>query len=273
MLVRPDAGDTVTIKRLLDLGVQTLLVPMVESAAQATELVAAVRYPPEGVRGVGSSMARAARWNRVGDYLDRAGDELCLLVQIESVAGLAAVEEIAAVDGVDGLFVGPSDLSASMGHRGRPRHPEVVAAVDDALRRIVAAGKPAGVFATTPDAVEQLGGHRRDGGGRRGRRVAVRGRRRQAGGPLPPGGLVTGRDGLFIGGSWRPGSERIVVVDPATEEPIAEVGAARRTTPSPPARRPPPHNRPGPGPRRGNGPRCCAGSGPCWSERPTSWPS
>ena len=154
VLVRPDAGDTVTIKRLLDLGVQTLLVPMVESAAQATELVAAVRYPPEGVRGVGSSMARAARWNRVGDYLDRAGDELCLLVQIESVAGLAAVEEIAAVDGVDGLFVGPSDLSASMGHRGRPRHPEVVAAVDDALRRIVAAGKPAGVFATTPDAVE-----------------------------------------------------------------------------------------------------------------------
>jgi 4-hydroxy-2-oxoheptanedioate aldolase len=158
VLVRPEVGDTVTIKRLLDIGAQSLLVPMVETAAHAADLVAAVRYPPAGVRGVGTSMARAARWNRVRDYLQSADREVCLVVQIESVAGLGAIEAIAAVDGVDALFVGPSDLAASMGHRGQPGHAEVQAGVDDALRRIVAAGKPAGVFASTPESVQRWTG-------------------------------------------------------------------------------------------------------------------
>ncbi len=149
IVVRPPEGDNVRIKQLLDLGVQTLLVPMVESADQARAVVAAVRYPPRGVRGVGPSMARAARWNRTENYLHDADDEMCVIAQIESVAGLAAVEEIAAVEGIDALFVGPSDLAASMGHLGNPSHPEVVAAVDDAIRRSVAAGKPAGAFAVS----------------------------------------------------------------------------------------------------------------------------
>lgn len=148
-VVRPDHGDTVVIKRLLDVGAQTLLVPMVESAAQAEDLVHAVRYPPNGIRGVGPSLARAARWNRVEGYLANAEAEICLIVQIESVAGVGAIEQIAAVEGVDALFVGPSDLGASMGHLGEPDHPEVLVAVDDAIVRIVANGKPAGVFATS----------------------------------------------------------------------------------------------------------------------------
>jgi 4-hydroxy-2-oxoheptanedioate aldolase len=149
VLVRPTEGDTVQIKRLLDIGVQTLLVPMVESAEQARQLVSAMRYPPSGIRGVGASMARAAQWNRHDDYFSAANDQMCLVVQIESVEGAAAIEAIAAVDGVDALFVGPSDLAASMGHLGNSGHPDVVAAVADAVSRIKAAGKPVGIFATS----------------------------------------------------------------------------------------------------------------------------
>lgn len=155
IVVRPDVGDTVRIKRLLDIGVQTLLVPMVETADQAEMLVAAMRYPPAGVRGVGTSLARAARWNRVEGYTDGADGELCLVTQIESVAGLASLDAIAAVDGVDALFVGPSDLAASMGLIGQSGHPDVVAAVDDAIGRIVSAGKPAGVFAPNKEAADR----------------------------------------------------------------------------------------------------------------------
>lgn len=155
IVVRPEVGATVGIKRLLDIGVQSLLVPMVESAEQAEMLAAAVRYPPAGVRGVGTSLARAARWNRVAGYAEHADEQVCLITQIESLAGLAAIETIAAVDGVDALFVGPSDLAASMGLIGQTRHADVVAAVDDAIARIVRSGKPAGVFATTPDAAER----------------------------------------------------------------------------------------------------------------------
>lgn len=145
-LIRPVIGDSALIKQLLDIGAQTLLVPMVESAAQALELVRAMRYPPQGIRGVGSALARASRWNSIQGYLDQADDQMCLLVQIENLEGLANLDEIAAVEGVDGVFIGPADLSASMGHRGNPGHPEVQAAIEDAIGRIVQSGKAAGIL-------------------------------------------------------------------------------------------------------------------------------
>lgn len=145
-IIRPVVGDTALIKQVLDIGVQTLLVPMVESAEQARELVRAITYPPHGVRGVGSALARASRWNSVPDYLDKADEEMCLLVQIENTVGLANLDEIASVDGVDGVFIGPADLSAAMGHRGNPGHPDVQAAIEDAIARVRKAGKAVGIL-------------------------------------------------------------------------------------------------------------------------------
>ncbi|WLG97924.1 4-hydroxy-2-oxoheptanedioate aldolase [Pseudomonas sp. FP198] len=145
-VIRPVIGDTALIKQLLDIGAQTLLVPMVESAAQASELVRAMHYPPHGVRGVGSALARASRWNSIASYLDHADEQMCLLVQIESCEGLANLDAIAAVEGVDGVFIGPADLSASMGRRGNPGHPQVQAAIEDAIARIRQAGKAAGIL-------------------------------------------------------------------------------------------------------------------------------
>lgn len=145
-IIRPPIGDPVLIKQLLDIGVQTLLVPMVDSAAQAAELVRAMRYPPFGIRGVGSALARASRWNSVPGYLDKADGQMCLLVQIENLDGLANLDAIAAVEGVDGVFIGPADLSAAMGHRGNPGHPEVQAAIEDAIARIRGAGKAVGIL-------------------------------------------------------------------------------------------------------------------------------
>jgi 4-hydroxy-2-oxoheptanedioate aldolase len=144
-VVRPPVGETWVIKQLLDIGAQSLLVPMVDTPEQARALVAAVRYPQRGVRGVGSRMARASQFGARTSYLHEADDGICLLVQIESPEGLRNLEAIAAVDGVDGIFVGPSDLSASHGHLGNPGHPEMRALIDDALRRIAAAGKPSGI--------------------------------------------------------------------------------------------------------------------------------
>ncbi len=145
-IVRPPIGDTHLIKQLLDIGAQTLLIPIVETAEQAARLVAATRYPPDGIRGVGSALARASRWNRVPDYLGRADDEICLLVQVETRKGLDNLDAIAAVPGVDGVFIGPADLSAALGHRGNPGHPEVQAAIEGSIVRIVAAGKAAGIL-------------------------------------------------------------------------------------------------------------------------------
>lgn len=145
-IVRPVIGDTALIKQLLDIGAQTLLVPMVESAEQARQLVRAMRYPPHGVRGVGSALARASRWNSLPGYLDQADEQMCLLVQVENREGLANLDAICAVDGLDGVFIGPADLSAAMGHRGNPGHPEVQAAIDDAIVRIGRAGKAAGIL-------------------------------------------------------------------------------------------------------------------------------
>ncbi|MFE3836201.1 aldolase/citrate lyase family protein [Pseudogemmobacter sonorensis] len=152
-VVRLPDGDPVKIKQALDIGAQTLLVPMVESAEQAAHLVRATRYPPHGFRGVGSALARASRFALVPDYLTTAGDEICLLLQVESRAGLAALDEILAVEGVDGVFIGPSDLAADMGHIGRPQEPAVQEAVFDALRRIRAAGRIPGILTTAPEMI------------------------------------------------------------------------------------------------------------------------
>jgi len=154
-LVRPVEGSTALIKQLLDIGAQTLLVPMVDNAAQAKQIVAAAKYPPAGVRGLGTSMARAANWNRCVDYLDKANDEICVIVQIETLAGLNNIEEIVSVEGVDAVFIGPSDLSAAMGHIGNPGHPDVVAAIELAFKVILAAGKQAGVLAVTKELVKK----------------------------------------------------------------------------------------------------------------------
>jgi 4-hydroxy-2-oxoheptanedioate aldolase len=146
-IVRPQWNDTVVIKRYLDLGVQTLLIPFVQDAAEATAAVAATRYPPLGVRGYAAA-ARASNYGRVKDYPAACEAELCLLVQVESPLALANIEAIAAVDGVDGIFIGPGDLAATMGHIGNVKHPEVVAAIEDAIVRIIATGKAAGILAS-----------------------------------------------------------------------------------------------------------------------------
>jgi 4-hydroxy-2-oxoheptanedioate aldolase len=142
-VVRPPWNDTVVIKRFLDIGVQSFLVPYVQNEAEARAAVAATRYPPKGVRGVATA-SRASRFGRVKDYFARAEEEMCVIVQLESRQALGNLEAIAAVDGVDGLFIGPSDLSADFGHLGNPGHPEVQSAIEDAMRRIQACGKAAG---------------------------------------------------------------------------------------------------------------------------------
>jgi 4-hydroxy-2-oxoheptanedioate aldolase len=152
-LFRPVVGDVHLLKQYCDIGVQTFLIPMVDTAEQAARMVAAVRYPPRGVRGVGTGLARAARWNRVEGYFADADDQMCMLVQIESTRGLQNLEAIATTDGVDGVFIGPSDLAASMGLLGQADHPSVRAAVAAAIAQIVANGKAAGVLASAPAAV------------------------------------------------------------------------------------------------------------------------
>lgn len=149
-VVRAPIGDAVILKQLLDLGAQNVLVPMVSSAREAEEMVRAVRYPPLGVRGVGSALARSSRWSRVPDYLARAHELVSLTVQIETTDGLHAAAAIAAVEGVDALLVGPADLAASMGLLGQQDHPEVVAAVESVLRAGREAGTPVGVNAFDP---------------------------------------------------------------------------------------------------------------------------
>lgn len=144
-VVRLPIGDTTLVKRYLDIGAQNLMVPMVDTAQQAHELAASTKYAPGGFRGM-ATMTRAARWSRVPDYIKGAREEICLILQIETVAALQNIDAIAAVEGVDALFVGPTDLSASMGFSGQANHPEVVAAVKSAVGRIRAAGKPAGIL-------------------------------------------------------------------------------------------------------------------------------
>jgi 4-hydroxy-2-oxoheptanedioate aldolase len=147
VLVRPPVADPVLIKRLLDVGVQNLIVPMIDDASQAAAAVAATRYPPAGIRGVGSALARASRWNRISDYLVTADASVSLTVQVETIEGLSHLDDIAGVDGVGAVFIGPADLAASMGKLGQPEHPEVVSTIEAALSTIVGHGKSAGVNA------------------------------------------------------------------------------------------------------------------------------
>ena len=144
-VVRVPWNDTVTIKRVLDIGAQSLLIPYVQNADEARSAVAAVRYPPGGVRGVAGS-TRATRFGRIKDYAKRAQDELCLLVQVETESALRHVEAIAAIDGIDGIFIGPADLHASMGYPGEVANPKVFPLIEDTLRRIRAAGKAPGIL-------------------------------------------------------------------------------------------------------------------------------
>ena len=146
--VRAATNDAVLVKRLLDIGAQTVLLPYVQSAAEAHRAVLSTRYPPEGMRGV-SGLTRATRFGRVEGYFRRASEELCLIVQVETQAALDQLEAIAGVEGVDGIFIGPADLAASLGYPGEANHPAVQSAIEDAIRRIRACGKPAGIL--SPD--------------------------------------------------------------------------------------------------------------------------
>ncbi|RAH38396.1 HpcH/HpaI aldolase/citrate lyase family protein [Halomonas sp. SL1] len=146
-VVRTPQGDDTLIKQLLDIGTQTLMIPMVESAEQAGNIVRAMRYPPQGIRGVGGGLIRASRWNEIDDYMAHAHEELCLIAQIETSRGVENVEAIAKVDGVDALFIGPYDLSASLGYPGNPQHPDVQGRIRHCIESILAAGKTPGILA------------------------------------------------------------------------------------------------------------------------------
>lgn len=156
-MVRLPIGETWLIKQVLDVGAQTIMVPMVESGDQARELVRACTYPPTGTRGVGAAAARASGFGAISDYVTTADDQICLLVQVENRAGIAALDDILAVEGVDGVFIGPSDLSTDMGFRGDVDAPEVQDTIRDALGRIAAAGKAPGIMSLgdkTPTYIE-----------------------------------------------------------------------------------------------------------------------
>ena len=145
-IVRPVDGNPGLLKKFCDIGVQSFLVPMIDTAEQAAAVVDAVKYPPDGIRGMGTSMARAARWNAVPNYIHDANREMCVIVQAETVTALENLDAIANTDGIDGVFFGPSDLSASMGHVGKAAHPDVAKAVTDGIGTVRAAGKHAGLL-------------------------------------------------------------------------------------------------------------------------------
>jgi 4-hydroxy-2-oxoheptanedioate aldolase len=153
-VVRPVQGSVELIKQYLDLGVQTLIIPMVESAEQAAKMVAATRYPTRGIRGVGSALARSSRWNQIDNYLQRCDDEMCVVVQVESVKAMNNLAAIAAVDGVDGVFFGPADLAASMGLIGQLMHPTVRAAITQGIADVKRAGKAAGTLTSDQQAAQ-----------------------------------------------------------------------------------------------------------------------
>jgi 4-hydroxy-2-oxoheptanedioate aldolase len=144
-IVRPAWNDPVLIKRVLDIGAQSVLLPYVQNPEEAQRAVASVRYPPAGIRGVAAA-SRASRYGRVSGYLKNADAEICTLVQVETRTALDQLEAIATVDGVDGVFIGPSDLSASFGHVGNPQHPEMQKVLEDAVTRLKKVGKPAGIL-------------------------------------------------------------------------------------------------------------------------------
>ncbi|MFN6995005.1 MAG: 4-hydroxy-2-oxoheptanedioate aldolase [Aquincola tertiaricarbonis] len=154
-VVRPVQADVALVKQYLDIGAQTLLLPMIDTPEQAALMVRAMRYAPAGIRGMGAALARASRWNQVDDYVAQADAQMCLLVQAETVQAMQQLPAIAAVPGVDGVFFGPADLSASMGYRGQPGHPEVQRALLDGIATVRAAGKAPGVLAADPALAQQ----------------------------------------------------------------------------------------------------------------------
>jgi 4-hydroxy-2-oxoheptanedioate aldolase len=144
-VVRAAWNDPVIIKRLLDIGAQSLLIPYVETQDEAKRAVMSIRYPPQGFRGV-ASQTRASRFGRIKEYHATAHEQICLLLQVETERGLQNLDDIARVQGVDGVFIGPGDLSAALGHLGKPNHPEVVKTIDDSIRRIKDAGNAPGIL-------------------------------------------------------------------------------------------------------------------------------
>jgi 4-hydroxy-2-oxoheptanedioate aldolase len=153
-IIRPAWNDAVLAKRCLDIGAQTLLFPYVQNVAEAKAAVASTRYPPQGIRGV-SVAARASRYGRVAGYLGKANADICVLVQVETREAMTQLEAIANVEGVDGVFIGPSDLAASLGHLGNPAHEEVQAAIKDAVTRLKKVGKPAGILTGNEDEIRR----------------------------------------------------------------------------------------------------------------------
>lgn len=154
-VVRAVQADVALVKQYLDVGAQTMLIPMVDTAEQAARMVQAMRYPPEGIRGMGAALARASRWNQIPDYVQQANHQMCLLVQAETVTAVHNLQAIAETEGVDGVFFGPADLSASMGLRGQPDHPEVQQTLLAGIATVRAAGKAAGILATDPALAQQ----------------------------------------------------------------------------------------------------------------------
>lgn len=145
-VLRVPVDDATLIKQVLDVGARTVLVPMINTAGQAQAMVQAMRYPPQGIRGLGAAAARATRWGHDTAYLEHANDDACLLVQVETREAIQNLDAICAVDGVDGVFIGPADLSASLGHRGNAGHPEVQQVIEASIRTIVGHGKAAGIL-------------------------------------------------------------------------------------------------------------------------------
>lgn len=154
-IVRLPHGEPWLIKQALDIGVQTLLIPMVESAEQAEQLVKATQYPPAGIRGVGAALARASEYSAIGDYIATADAQISLLVQIENRKGLEALDAILNIDGIDGVFIGPSDLAADLGYPGTYEEPAVLSAIEEALKKINASSKASGILAIGDDAIQR----------------------------------------------------------------------------------------------------------------------
>jgi len=149
-VVRLPVGESWLIKQALDIGAQTVMIPMVETRQEADRLAKALRYPPEGIRGMGASLGRASDFGRIADYAETANAEVCLIAQIESRLGVENADAIIATPGVDAILIGPADLAADMGHRGNPTNPEVMQAVETVIGKGVAAGKPVGIMSGDP---------------------------------------------------------------------------------------------------------------------------
>ena len=156
VIVRVPKGEDWFIKQVLDAGAQTVMVPMVETGAQAAEMSRAMLYAPQGIRGVGSALGRASQWTGIEDYLTTANDQMCLIVQVEAQRGLDNLDDILTVEGVDAVFIGPADLAADMGYLGNDQAPEVQAVMEDAVKRIRAAGKAAGIMCPDPVLAEKF---------------------------------------------------------------------------------------------------------------------